>query len=403
MDDLPLEHAFLKAPCEQQSKLFRVRKRAVQKELDTLGVLVEQLGENPSASDLLPVAKRLGLFQVVLEDTRQEERSATRLCDSRLRHLRERSSGKSGGGGGGSGGSGGSHRHSSDSNDDAPLSSAWDETRLDRMLVDYMLRAGMHETAEKLADARDIRPLVELDIFSASRTIVDALRERDCAPALRWCAENRRRLAKVQSTLEFRLRLQEFVELARKGEKAHAIKYVRNHLMPLTADSVRGPDIQRSMALLAFGPDTDCQPYKDMYADERWTELVHAFNSDNYRLHGLPRESLLEIVLKSGLSSLKNRQCGQPEATNLNCPTCIEPFRTLAHDLPRAQHVHSVLVCHITKKAMDENNPPMVLPNGNVYSNESLIRIAAQNDGKVIDPRTGEQFDVKELRKCFIM
>jgi macrophage erythroblast attacher len=387
MDDIQLEHAFLKAPCELLSKQFRHRKKAVQKELDALLSKVETLGPNPSASELLPVAHRLVSFRQVLADTRQEELAVTRLCDTRLRHLRERP-------GGGDDESGG---------DETKRRSAWDENRLDRMLVDYMLREGFHETAEKLADACRIRSLVELDIFSASRVIVEALRAKDCAPALKWCSEKKRRLAKIQSTLEFRLRMQEFVELARRGDKAQAIKYVRNHFAALASDPIRGPDVQRSMALLAFGPDTDCQPYKDMYAEERWTELAHDFNNDHYRLHGLPRESLLEIVLKSGLSSLKNRQCGKPDTTNPNCPTCVDPFLTLARDLPQAQHVHSVLVCHISKKVMDENNPPMVLPNGNVYSNESLIRLAARNNGQVTDPRTGETFSLSDLRKCFIM
>jgi macrophage erythroblast attacher len=385
MDDIQLEHAFLKAPCELQSKQFRHRKKSVQKELDALMVTVAALGPNPSASELLPVAHRVASFRQVLADTRQEELAATRLCDARLRHLRERPAGDDGNSG------------------DEKRRSAWDETRLNRMLVDYMLREGMHEIAEKLADTCRIRSLVELDIFSAARLIVAALRAKDCAPALKWCSEKKRRLAKIQSTLEFRLRMQEFVELARKGDKAQAIKYVRNHFAHLTSDPIRGPDVQRSMALLAFGPDTDCQPYKDMYEEERWTELVHDFNNDHYRLHGLPRESLLEIVLKSGLSSLKNRQCGEPETTNPNCPTCVDPFLTLARDLPQAQHVHSVLVCYISKRVMDENNPPLVLPNGNVYSTESLIRLAARNNGQVIDPRTGEQYALSDLRKCFIM
>jgi hypothetical protein len=42
--------------------------------------------------------------------------------------------------------------------------------------------------------------------------VADALNARDCGPCLSWCAANRPRLAKSKSSLEFRCRLQQFVE-----------------------------------------------------------------------------------------------------------------------------------------------------------------------------------------------
>jgi macrophage erythroblast attacher len=161
--------------------------------------------------------------------------------------------------------------------------------------------------------------------------------------------------------------------------------------------------VQRAMALLAFGPETDCSPYKEMYADERWEELIQAFHHDNFRLHGLPRESLIETTLKAGLSTLKTAHCGTPEGANANCPTCVEPYLSLARDLPRARHVHSVLVCAISKSIMDENNPPMVLPNGSVYASDALARMSAASNGAVVDPRTRECYNTSDLRRAFIM
>lgn len=53
-------------------------------------------------------------------------------------------------------------------------------------------------------------------VFDGARRVADALRARDAAPALAWCGEQRARLKKAKSPLEFKLRLQEFVELLRK-------------------------------------------------------------------------------------------------------------------------------------------------------------------------------------------
>jgi hypothetical protein len=43
-------------------------------------------------------------------------------------------------------------------------------------------------------------------------------------------------------------------------------------------------------------------------------------------------------------------------------------MRQLAEKLPFSHHITSCIVCRISGAIMDENNPPMVLPNGHVYS-----------------------------------
>lgn len=380
MDDLSLEHSFLKAPCEVLAKTFRARQKLVHKELQAVSAAATALGSPPTEAALAALAARVESLKAVLAATQADEAVATARCEARLAHLRAKPG-------------------AADRDALAP-STPWDKTRLDRMLVDYMLRRGVHGSAAGLAASEGILNLVELDIFAASRVVAADLERRSCGAALQWCAENKRRLARIDSSLEFRLHLQEFVELARRGEKNEAIRYVRNHLV---GNTERISDVQRAMGLLAFGRDTDCAPYKEMYADERWAELVEAFHQDNYRLHGLPRESVLETTLKAGLSTLKTVQCGKANVLNTNCPTCVEPYLSLSHSLPRARHVHSVLVCGISKSIMDENNPPFVLPNGNVYGKEALARITAAKNGKVVDPKTNEEFSPSDPRRAFIM
>lgn len=51
-------------------------------------------------------------------------------------------------------------------------------------------------------------------------------------------------------------------------------------------------------------------------------------------------------------------------------PLSQEIIRNLAEPLPFAKHIHSKLVCFITKELMNEDNPPLVLPNGYVYSSK---------------------------------
>jgi hypothetical protein len=63
-----------------------------------------------------------------------------------------------------------------------------------------------------------------------------------------------------QSTLEFDLRLQEYIELARRGRKEDAIVHSKKHL--ISWQETHLAQIQSASTLLAFPPTTNCGPYK---------------------------------------------------------------------------------------------------------------------------------------------
>jgi macrophage erythroblast attacher len=154
------------------------------------------------------------------------------------------------------------------------------------------------------------------------------------------------------------------------------------------------------MALLAFPSDTLCEPYKvrhntssifsfppfsfpqehfafkqSLYDSERWKKLIDQFKGDNFALCCLTSQPLLSITLQAGLSALKTPQCQQHEDKNLNCPVCdTSTLGALAETLPLSHHVNSSIVCRLSGKKIDENNPPMLLPNGRVYSLEVTSR-----------------------------
>lgn len=73
----------------------------------------------------------------------------------------------------------------------------WSRTRLDRLLVDYLLRAGYSKAGEKLAREKGIEDLVDLDIFAQCQKIVDSLNRGETKDALSWCTENRTALKKL--------------------------------------------------------------------------------------------------------------------------------------------------------------------------------------------------------------
>jgi macrophage erythroblast attacher len=100
------------------------------------------------------------------------------------------------------------------------------------------------------------------------------------------------------------------------------------------------------------------------------------------------------VALKS-----PNTQAGGSKEDPLHLPA----FQKLAEGLPYAKHVHSKLICSVTREIMNDANPPLVLPNGYVYSQKAVAVIMGKNDGKVVCPKTGSVYGLDELRRAFIV
>ena len=73
----------------------------------------------------------------------------------------------------------------------------WSRVRLNRLLVDYLLRCGYGESARALAKEKGIEELVDLDIFVQCHRIEQSLRNRNTSECLAWCAEHRPMMKKL--------------------------------------------------------------------------------------------------------------------------------------------------------------------------------------------------------------
>ncbi|KAF3578644.1 hypothetical protein DY000_02032655 [Brassica cretica] len=275
----------------------------------------------------------------------------------------------------------------------------WNNTKLKRILVDYMLRMSYFETASKLSESSNISDLVDIDIFREAKKVIDALKRREVASALAWCADNKTRLKKSKSKLEFQLRLQEFIELVRADSYKQAILYARKHLTPWGATHMN--ELQHVLATLAFKSTTECPKYKALFEPQQWDVLVHQFKQEFCKLYGMTMEPLLNIYLQAGLTALKTPYSFEEGCTKED-PLSQESFRKLALPLPYSKQEHSKLVCYISKELMDTENPPQVLPNGYVYSTKALKEMADKNKGEIKCPRTGFVCNHTDLVKAYI-
>lgn len=203
------------------------------------------------------------------------------------------------------------------------------------------------------------------------------------------------------SCLEFSLRIQEFIELIRQNKRLDAVRHARKHFSQ--AEGSQLDEVRQVMGMLAFPPDTHISPYKDLLDLARWRMLVQQFRYDNYRLHQLGNSSVFTLTLQAGLSAIKTPQCYKEDGSSRSpdCPVCSRSLNQLAQPLPMAHCANSRLVCKISGDVMNENNPPMMLPNGYVYGYNSLLSI--RQDDKVVCPRTKEVFHFSQAEKVYIM
>ncbi|KAK2405670.1 protein RMD5 protein [Trifolium repens] len=376
-ESLKLEHQFLRVPFEHYKKTIRANHRVVEKEVSAvISGVTDAAGSDLSPDDavnhLNSLVSRLQGLKRKLEEGSRAENLQAQKCRVRLEHLESA---------------------------DAENMSEWNNTRLKRILVDYMLRMSYYDTAEKLAESSNLQDLVDIDVFQEAKIVIDALQNKDAAPALAWCAENKSRLKKSKSKLEFQLRLQEFIEFVRADNNLRAITYAKKYLAPWAATHMK--ELQRVIATLAFKRDTVCATYKVLFEAKQWDYLVDQFKQEFCKLYGMTLEPLLNIYLQAGLSALKTPYCYEDDCTKED-PLSQEAFRTLALPLPYSKQHHSKLVCYITKELMDTENPPQVLPNGYVYSAKALEEMARKNNGRIICPRTGLICSYTELVKAYI-
>lgn len=330
----------------------------------------------------------------------------------------------------------------------------WSRIRLDRLLVDYLIRMSYIQTAEELATAKGINDLVRVEIitFESCGRIEKALRNGSTKEALSWCNENKKELAKMESDLEFELRLQQYIELIREGQKLEAVLHAQKHLT-----GHRDPElVLRAAGLLAFSPEMPFSATQTFFSDDRWAELADRFVTTHHQLYAIPSVPQLNTALSAGLSALKTPAChsrnnpnyilpdarptpnghtyatdttassnratlhpssihallspaspatngdanispGPPPATAYNtpiCPICSTELNTLARNVPYAHHSKS----HV-------DHDPVVLPNGRIYGSERLKRgneKLGTKAGKVRDPWDGTEFDEISVRKVYI-
>jgi len=359
-DHLLLEQSFLKVPYELSRKAFKTSQRYIERDRDAVLASLKT-GAQDTANSSTPsttatesldsMIARLETLKRKLTTLRTDESTLHQHARSRISHLQDLHD---------------IPTHSS------PAYTTWSQTRLSRLLVDYLLRSGHGASASALASAANIEDLVDISAFSSCVAIESSLRSGNLGPALLWCSENRAGLKKMESELESELRLQQYIELLRSRDTAklaEATLHARKYL------TYREEASKQAAGLLAFSAYSLMEPYCTLYSPSRYGYLASLFLKDHHSLLSLPPTPSLHIALSAGLSALKTPSCHSAHAASTGtastatsgagvCPICSTELNELARGVPWSMRTNSVVEAE-----------PVMLPNGRIYGLERLRRL----------------------------
>jgi len=408
MDIKSLEHPTLKVPYEILNKKFRTSQKIIDREVNHVSTSLTELEKlyTTENADKTAIIQQLDKVQEILKQLQEKgDEGVTgvadtgRVCKRRLEHLKD---------------------GCNPEENDVIQQKQWRKLRLDRFLVEHFLRSGLYDTAIKLSQQSGLEDLTDIEVFLAAKEVEETLSKGDSSKCLNWCHENKSKLRKLKSNLEFNVRLQEFIENVKAGKRSDAVKYARKHFS--TDEPEQLELVKQVMGLLAFSCDTQLEPYRQLLDGNRWKQLIQLFRSENYKLHQLSNQSVLSVCLQAGLASLKTHYCIEPshsdvtchiqdmkrlrtinEERNIECPVCYPPLNNLAQGLPYSHCSQSRLVCYLSGTPLNEHNVPLMLPNGFVYGEQALLKMAEENEGQVVCPRTKQIYQFTQLEKVYVM
>ena len=131
--------------------------------------------------------------------------------------------------------------------------------------------------------------------------------------------------------------------------------------------------------------------------------LLRMVRNEITALYHIQAETLLCTVMQAGMTGLKTPMCYAPETQHTNCPVCSSTHVShMAAALPFSHHEASYMVCPLSGRIMNEDNYPMSLPNGHVYSYQAVQEHADQEHAFQC-PKTSTRYTLSDMKRVFVL
>lgn len=255
-----------------------------------------------------------------------------------------------------------------------------------RSICDYLMKNNKFYIIKMIIEEFDLFDYVDFDIYRIIEEIRNDLINRNVSSCLKWCDDNLK-----GSQLEFELKKQVFIGLI-KENKMKALKYSQNNFKNYDYD-----ELKCIMILLISPENID---YNEFFDDRRWVALSKLFIKNLYDLLDINNNDDLIMYLEAGLSAYKCKQCyNKDKDIVIDCPVCSN-FNIMSSKLPYSKHNNSYLICRYTNEIINEKNPPLILPKGQLYSSNAIKILT--NNKYITCPKTKIKYHINTLKRCYI-
>ena len=176
---LLLDQPLLRLPHELLRKNLKSAQRQIEMTNKSVTSAVQASNNHSPADTLASLDATLAKAQNLkrkLEALQSEEKALHKQQKARIQHLEE--------------------LHEIPSLSDVKYDN-WSHARLDRLLVDYLLRQGYTQSAKELAQEKGVEDLVDIGVFEECGRIEKSLQEGKTQECLTWCGENKQALKKI--------------------------------------------------------------------------------------------------------------------------------------------------------------------------------------------------------------
>ncbi|KAF2295728.1 hypothetical protein GH714_033745 [Hevea brasiliensis] len=192
-------------------------------------------------------------------------------------------------------------------------------------------------------------------MFSEMYLIVEAMKDRNLIPALKWAAANSDKLKENGSDLELKLHRLQFVEILQHGSRGEALTYARTHFAPFASNHLG--EIQKLMACLLWTGKLDRSPYSELLSAANWNTVADELTRQFCNLLGQSFESPLSVTIAAGFQGLPpllkfmNVMAGKKQEwqSMKQLPVPVE--------LDKEFQFHSIFVCPVSKEQSTDDNP----------------------------------------------
>eukprot|EP01147_Barroeca_monosierra_P003881 gene3881-6371_t len=362
-----LEHPFLKVPLDEVVRISKSCQKLIDSEIVSISKSFDEVISKQESAENIDLRlqsfyQRLESLEQRLHDIKQAEEHVLRVCSMRSRHLKDVES----------------MRFDKCNSlkvyllrsDELYSLDLWKQTRVSRLLIDYLIRKGFYDTAEQLTNVPMLRDLIDLRPFQEMKSLEASIRRKDFDPVFAWYSKHEQRLKKMGSTLKYRLHLHIFIERFQDVKPIDALSYSHSHLQGCSKEQLS--EISTLINLLLCSC-SESEKQRGLNSEERLEDLIQQVRHNNFALHGMTAQSVFETTLQ------------------------IVDMGKLAHGLPLACHKSSRLFCRISGEKMDEHNPPYMLPNG-----QALVNMQEENQ-HIRCPVTEKVFQFNDCKRVYIV